>query len=69
MVADDRLMLRPEPLLEPLGLLDVPVFVGVTDATAPIVADGTGPSAPFIASDSEESCAKPTDAGLERKTE
>lgn len=68
---EDKMATGPEPLLEPLPL-PLPLFdvlVGVTDATEPIVAEGTGPSAPFMASDSEESCAKPTEAGLERKTE
>lgn len=64
MTAEDKLAERPEPLFK--GLLDVLELVGLTDATEPIVADGAGPSTPFIASDSEESCAKPTDAGLER---
>lgn len=60
---------RPEPLLVPLPLPDEPVFVGVTEATEPMVAEGTGPSPPLIATDSEESVAKPTEAGDERKTE
>lgn len=65
---EDKAATGPALLLEP-SVSDVPLFVGVTDATEPIVADGTGPSTSFMASDSEESCAKPTEAGLERKTE
>ena len=38
-------------------------------ATAPIVGLGADPSLPFIAVASEESVAKPTDAGFARKTE
>lgn len=59
-VTDVTLAERPAPLLEPF---EVPVLVGVTDATEPMVADGTARSPPLIDIDSEDRVAKPTDAG------
>lgn len=50
-------------------LFVVLVLVGVTDATEPMVADGTARSPPFIDNDSEERAAKPTEAGDDRYTE
>ena len=45
------------------------VLDGVTEATAPIVAEGTGRLPPFMDVDSEDKVANPTDGGLERNTE
>jgi hypothetical protein len=59
---------RPAALLLLLPFLSLELD-GVTEATAPIVAEGTGRSPPFIDSDSEDSVANPTDLGFERKTE
>lgn len=59
---------RPAELLEEV-LLDVPVDVGVTDATDPMVAVGTGSSPPFTARAVEDSDAKPTEAGDDLYTE
>lgn len=59
-MADVTLAARPAPLLVPF---EVPVLVGVTDATEPMVADGTATSPSLIDTDSEDRAAKPTDAG------
>lgn len=46
-----------------------PVLVAETATTEPIVGDGTFPSTPFWAVAVDESVAKPTDGGLDLKTE
>ena len=61
--------IAPLSLLPPLLPLPELVLVGVTEATEPMVGDGTGTLPLFIESDSLESCAKPTDGGLARYTE
>lgn len=67
LICEDR-----APLLLPVTPFptDTPVLEGLTPVSDErTVGEGTGPSAPFMAMALEERAAKPTEAGLARKTE